>query len=273
VPDDEDGVSFGTLTQGTPATVTVVASAAGRLDAYLDFNRDGDFADVGEKIFNNVAVSTGTNNLMISVPPGAASGSTYARFRLSSAGGLSFTGQGADGEVEDYHVNIVAALQAADGPASPGSRVESLEREQLAPIVDAAIARWAAQGLSPQQLSALASVSFAVADLPGATLGLATPRTITLDATAAGDGWFVDPTPHDDSEFPSGSRLSTLDSQLRMDLLTAVMHEFGHALGWADEHGTDSAGDLMHNVLALGKRRTSHAHATDAVFGGNSRSD
>jgi hypothetical protein len=106
-----------------------------------------------------------------------------------------------------------------------------------------------------------------VADLPGATLGLATPRAITLDATAAGYGWFIDPTPLDDSEFSSGSRLSTLDSQLRMDLLTAVMHELGHTLGWDDLHGQDSQDDLMYEALAVGVRRTSFVAAVETIFG------
>ena len=33
-------------------------------------------------------------------------GKTFSRFRISSAGGLSYTGMGLDGEVEDYEVDI-----------------------------------------------------------------------------------------------------------------------------------------------------------------------
>ena len=40
-----------------------------------------------------------------------------------------------------------------------------------------------------------------IADLGGTTLGLASGNTIWLDDNAAGWGWFVDPTPGDDSEF------------------------------------------------------------------------
>ena len=40
------------------------------------------------------------------VPSGAVPGVTYARFRLSSAGGLLPTGLAPDGEVEDYVVEI-----------------------------------------------------------------------------------------------------------------------------------------------------------------------
>jgi hypothetical protein len=98
-------------------------------------------------------------------------------------------------------------------------------------------------------------VSFAIADLPGATLGLATPGQITLDATAAGYGWFIDPTPHDDAEFSNlKSQIldsKSSDSQLRMDLLTAVMHELGHELGL--DHDSDF--ESMIETLAVGTRR------------------
>jgi hypothetical protein len=105
--DDEDGVTFGPiLRQGRTATVRVTASQAGRLDAFLDFNADGDFADAGEKIFDNVAVAAGDNDLTFLVPGDAVSAVTYARFRLSSAGGLDFDGLAGDGEVEDYRVTV-----------------------------------------------------------------------------------------------------------------------------------------------------------------------
>jgi hypothetical protein len=41
------------------------------------------------------------------VPASAAPGPTFARFRFSSAGGLSYTGLAPDGEVEDYYVIIL----------------------------------------------------------------------------------------------------------------------------------------------------------------------
>ena len=49
----------------------------------------------------------GVINLSFTVPLGASSGLTFARFRLSSAGGLLPTGAAADGEVEDYRVEIL----------------------------------------------------------------------------------------------------------------------------------------------------------------------
>jgi len=113
-PDDEDGVTFTTaLAPGQLATIEVVASADGKLDAWIDFNADGDWADVDEQVFTNTSLTTGTNVLTFTVPATATLGGTFARFRFSSAGSLSYTGEAADGEVEDYSVGINLAAELA----------------------------------------------------------------------------------------------------------------------------------------------------------------
>ena len=104
---DENGVTFGEFETGATAPITVNASAAAKLDAFIDFNNDGDFADPGEKIFDNQSIAAGNNALQVAVPANAVTGTTFARFRISSAGGLSFNGPAVDGEVEDYQITIV----------------------------------------------------------------------------------------------------------------------------------------------------------------------
>ena len=119
-PDDEDGVTLGDLTQGANANVTVVSSSNfAELDAFVDFNRDGDFADQGEKIFSSRSLNSGNNILSFSVPAAAVVGDTFARFRISVEGGLSFDGAAADGEVEDYAVRIVAPAPTFDFGDAP----------------------------------------------------------------------------------------------------------------------------------------------------------
>ena len=106
--DDEDGVVFNTpLVGGFGGTITVTASATGQLDAWIDFNRDGDWNDPGEQIFVSRLLNAGANVLTVNVPGTALPGPTFARFRFSSAGNLRPTGPAADGEVEDYRVSIV----------------------------------------------------------------------------------------------------------------------------------------------------------------------
>ena len=79
--DDEDGVIFnGPLTVGGPANVTVTASVAGKLDAWIDFNSDGDWNDAGEKIFDSRSLIAGANALSFAVPANApAAEQTFAR--------------------------------------------------------------------------------------------------------------------------------------------------------------------------------------------------
>lgn len=130
--DDEDGVTLEALIPGSSSTVRVVASQRGRLDAFVDFNGDGDFADSGEKIFNSVTVAAGDNSLTFDVPAAALAGRTFARFRLSTAGGLSFGARAEDGEVEDYSVQIQKVcfgtagndvLRLRTAPTHPGAVV------------------------------------------------------------------------------------------------------------------------------------------------------
>jgi hypothetical protein len=106
----DDGVFFVTpLTLSSQACVNVFLTAGangGKLDAWIDFNQNGTW-DAGEQIFTSQALLPGLNaNLCFTVPANAALGQTFARFRLSSAGGLSPTGYASDGEVEDYLVRI-----------------------------------------------------------------------------------------------------------------------------------------------------------------------
>jgi len=119
--DDEDGVVLtSTFATCDPASFTVTSSGAAKLDAWIDYNGDGDFADAGEQIFINVPVIAGANALTTTVPCNATSGLTYARFRLSSAGGLTPTSDAADGEVEDYAFTI-GAVDFGDAPDSYGT--------------------------------------------------------------------------------------------------------------------------------------------------------
>ena len=144
-----------------------------------------------------------------------------------------------------------------------------LSQTDLQPIVNEAIARWAAAGLSAQSVNAMAKATFIVTDLPGAELGLASDGTIYVDQNAAGYGWFVDSTPAKDEEFATlgnGNQLQAIDSRVldRIDLLSVVEHELGHLAGLGDLDGSDSS--LMSGLLSTGVRRSPSAKEIEAVF-------
>ena len=92
--DDEDGVTFpGVIRQGDIINVPVSVMGMGYLNAWIDWNGDGDFADAGERIANNVQRFSGTADLNISVPTDAIiSAPVFARFRLSTVTLSSSTG-------------------------------------------------------------------------------------------------------------------------------------------------------------------------------------
>ncbi|MGD8454113.1 MAG: GEVED domain-containing protein [Phycisphaerae bacterium] len=108
--DDEDGVTFLTpIVPGGNATVQVVASVPGQLDAWLDFAGDGSWAEAGDQIFMGQPLAAGVNTLTFPVPAFAPPGLvTFARFRFTTLAGamLPFDGPAPDGEVEDYQVII-----------------------------------------------------------------------------------------------------------------------------------------------------------------------
>src|SRR5207249_3526197 len=86
---DEDGVIFSDpLYPGQTATVRVIASTNGILNAWLDMQANGTWTDAGDQIFNNQTLVTGTNVLLFAVRTTAATGPTFARFRFSTIAGL-----------------------------------------------------------------------------------------------------------------------------------------------------------------------------------------
>ena len=155
-------------------------------------------------------------------------------------------GPGDDAGIFAQHFVPVAPLTAA-APAA-GTEVAPLTDAQLQPIVREAVRRWNRTGLTGAERTLLQTVTVRVADLDGLTLGQAAGTTVTIDPTAAGHGWFVDPTPRSDSEF---RRPGDQGEQGKMDLLTTVMHELGHVLGKA--HADDG---VMAETLAAGTRES-----------------
>jgi large repetitive protein len=206
--DDEDGVAFLTpLAACQTAQVTVTASGPAKLDAWVDFNNDGDFNDAGEQVFASQTLTAGANALTFNVPCAAVSATTYSRFRLSSAGGLGPAGAAPDGEVEDYAVNVgvvdfgdapdtYGTLLASNGPNhrvvsgfSLGATEDSETNGQ--PTVGATGDGADEDGVAlPSTLVACSTVNVPVALTN--TAGVATPR---LDAWIDfdGDGAFNDP--------------------------------------------------------------------------------
>jgi LruC domain-containing protein len=132
--DDDDGISFVTgIELGETAIIQAYASQSGGfLSAWIDWNQNGTF-DANEQIFSDEALNAGTNNLSLTVPTWAKSGSTWSRFRISSLSGIGPTGGVSDGEVEDYSVSVTASNVSVSYYPSSNSYT-SIAYEDLWPI-------------------------------------------------------------------------------------------------------------------------------------------
>ncbi len=129
--DDENGVTFLTpMIPGFQACIRVntMNTLGGNavLQAWIDFNGDGDVTDAGEQLNTGSFAAAAPGAI---VPPGASvnsdfcfdvpatatffGGNAFVRFRLSPTGGLAFNGPAAMpypiGEVEDYKVQLAKA--------------------------------------------------------------------------------------------------------------------------------------------------------------------
>jgi len=115
--DDEDGVTIPTLVPGTTVDLTVNATGEAFLHGWVDFNKNGFWDEPVEKVVFQM-LSDGSNTVSLPVPPTAALGTTFARFRYSMDRMLRYDGMGSPGEVEDYKVEVAESdtLDFGDAP-------------------------------------------------------------------------------------------------------------------------------------------------------------
>ena len=104
------------------ANLTVnVSQAVCKLNAWIDFNGDGDWNDAGEQVAIRPEPGPRANTVPVTPPAAATQATTYARFRCSTQAGLGTTGAAADGEVEDYTLSILAGSASNDWGDAPDS--------------------------------------------------------------------------------------------------------------------------------------------------------
>ncbi|MCA9513770.1 MAG: hypothetical protein KC635_02400, partial [Myxococcales bacterium] len=133
---DDDGIAFTSpITPGEAATIEATATGDGFLSCWLDLDHNGAW-EAADRVLNDVAVTVGVNELVFPVPADALGGPTFARCRLDAVGGVLTTGEGSEGEVEDYRV-VIDSYDYGDAPLSYGvARHTLVGSPRLGALVD-----------------------------------------------------------------------------------------------------------------------------------------
>ncbi|WP_294383702.1 GEVED domain-containing protein, partial [Prosthecobacter sp.] len=104
-----------------PVTIPVLANVSGstsRINVFVDWNGDGDVADVGETQTVKTVAASGTSNITFSLTPpiGTSAGTKYLRIRVTEGSTApSFSGASTlKGEVEDYVINVQTVSDFGD---------------------------------------------------------------------------------------------------------------------------------------------------------------
>ncbi|WP_417389767.1 Calx-beta domain-containing protein [Gimesia sp.] len=136
--------------------------------------------------------------------------------------------------------------------AQPGA--QPLQQTTVESMLHSAVEQVNPQ-LSAADSQKLETINIQVTDLKGDSLGRAAGNTIYIDSDAAGYGWFIDTTPATSEEFTESVDLTLIalpesSAAGRVDLLTVILHELGHLLGYDHEES-----GLMQESLVPGVRK------------------
>jgi parallel beta-helix repeat protein len=154
-------------------------------------------------------------------------------------------------------------LHVLGGAVLGGPPVNLLTQDVADALKTQALARLQQDGVGAAVVAQLGAVEVQIGALGPGVVATADPQSgqVVLDPSAAGHGWFVDPTPLQDEEFvagPAGQAETAAPggpADGRADLLTALGQEMGVAAGLN--------GAILRSALAPGTRNVT---AIDAYF-------
>jgi bacillolysin len=118
------------LTKGSAAIITITPTWTGTkynegYSVWIDYNKDGDFADSGEQVWTKTASQTTSVSGTFTVPTSAITGSTRMRVSMKYNGVPTACEAFSYGEVEDYTVVLGGSAPDTTAPTAPTNLVAS----------------------------------------------------------------------------------------------------------------------------------------------------
>ena len=256
--DDQATAAIGTCLVGSPLVVgmnrlTYPCASPGAFTAFVRGTQRGSFTF--EQYRTTVDIADAEE---IAIGVADATGVAEALFYVDEASlGDSFLYQAFEMFPRSHKTNTLRLAPATSflHALSQGSGANALQRDVIEANIVHARSQWESANLSGEQWANLQGATITISELPGTAIARAIGRTIVLDADAAGHGWFVDSSPWESSEFSVGpmTRTALVDSAAgKIDLMTTLVHEFGHLLGLRD---VSDSHHVMHESLMVGQRR------------------
>jgi hypothetical protein len=266
------------FTYATAPTVTGVSPSSGTVQGGTSVTITGTnfFPTVwvyfGTKLATSVTYNSSTS--LTAVSPAESAGTVD--ITVQTEVGVSATGS------SDHYT--FTSPQYFAGPPKTGGHAANLTMKQLMPVVAAAERDLQAAGYS---IATLSGVTFHIAPLTAPLLGMEANDTIWIDSNAEGYGWYTGISNAAFSrhvtgrEYAAGGTLTSSATRTgagalaaeHVDLLTVVMHELGHVLGFPSIDPAIAGHDWMTATLGTGIRRlpdpagvTANASSHESAF-------
>ncbi len=185
------------------------------------------------------ALVSGSSTVTVPITAIGAAAGQYFNVNLVNAGNAALVPGSTTGQVFIYNPQV-----AAGRPTGASGGVVLTSISQLTSVIKAAEANWEALGVNA---SIFKNVQFQIGNIGNGVLANTAGNVITIDAGAAGFGWYTNPGAIPDAYFATVGAAAG-----HMDLLTVIEHELGHILSLDD---VDGGNTIMATTLAAGVRR------------------
>lgn len=170
-------------------------------------------------------------------------------------------------------LDLVGSPLRLDGSTIASTNAAAVTQAQVEALTQAAIAKFAAAGASAATIAKLKNTRFEIGNLPGSYLGLSGAGVVVIDVNAGGRGWFVDGTPNLDEEFARDAkgtyRAVTAGAVGKVDLLSVIVHELAHQLGFDDLSPSIAPNSVLAESLSVSVRRATKENVDDLFADGD----